>query len=87
MDSPMLANHTGQLDMTAEQIRVEVEKIRRERLPFMLIKTFTWYRAMTYDERVEVEEAIGFCVGGGPMTPEAYAIAKLRLVEIRSGHA
>jgi hypothetical protein len=62
--------------MTAEDIQIAAAQLRRERVPTQLIKSFTWYRNLTEERRVEVEEMLGICCGQDPVTAEAYAQAR-----------
>jgi hypothetical protein len=58
--------------MTATEIQKRAAIVRRLRIPAPLIKTFTWYRELNENERVEVEERLALCVGTGPVVAEAY---------------
>lgn len=62
--------------MTAAEIQTQVERVKRERVPFMLIRSFTWFQKLTPEKRYDVEERLGICIGNGPMTPEAFVIAR-----------
>lgn len=73
--------------MTTEELKAAADKLRRERVPTPLISVFEWYRSMTYAERVEIEELIGFSVGNGPVDAETFVLAKERLKHLRETKA
>lgn len=73
--------------MTTEELKAAADKLRRERVPVALIKTWPWYRSMTEAERVEIEELIGFSVGNGPCDHETYVLALERLKHLRETKA
>ena len=62
--------------MTADEIKVAADDLRRRRVTCPLIRSQTWYRELPEWIRVEVEELLGICVGNGPVTAEAYAQAQ-----------
>lgn len=70
--------------MTALEIQERATVVRRWRIPTPLIKTTTWYRQLSEDERVAVEELLGICVGTGPVTAEAYVQAQELVRRMRS---
>jgi hypothetical protein len=62
--------------MNAHQIQARIEHLRRTRFPFMLIRSFDWYRNLSGERRYAVEERLGMCVGDGPVTLDAYVLAE-----------
>lgn len=63
--------------MTSKEIKAAADDLRRRRVTTPLIRSMSWYRDLPEWLRIEVEELLGICVGSGPVTPEAYAQARL----------
>lgn len=66
----------GRWILTSAEIQARIEHLRRVRFPFMLIRSFSWFKNLTDEKRYDVEERIGMCVGSGPMTLDAYVLAE-----------
>ncbi len=62
--------------MDPAQFVKAVEDLRRRRVPAPLFRSFPWYRALDAERRYQVEERIAICVENGPVTPEAWLLAR-----------
>lgn len=61
--------------MTAEQLQLWADRLRRRRYPCYLFRTMGWFRALDAEQRYQFEERIAIIVGDGPVTAEAFLIA------------
>lgn len=72
---------------TTDNLSQQIASLQRRRVPTPLIKTFRWYRELNEEERYVVEERLAICVGSGPVTAEAWILAKQDLERHRNRKA